>query len=237
MFYVVKRGIVPGIYDTWEECKEQVYKFPNAEFKKFTTYQQAREYFDKSKYKITKLDNFFKVTKDNINTVPTKPAPKQSIDLNDGNIINIYTDGSCINNGKKNAKGGVGVFFNHTDARNVSMKLNVARPTNQLAELTAISMALDIIQSELGKKSIYIYTDSLYSIKCIKNFSPAWERSKWKKKDGSEIKNLEVIQKIYRIDKVYKINFVHIRAHTNKQDVHSIGNRFADELAYNGAIG
>ena len=30
-------------------------------------------------------------------------------------IINIYIDGSCINNGSQNAQAGYGVYFKHND--------------------------------------------------------------------------------------------------------------------------
>ena len=32
----------------------------------------------------------------------------------------IYTDGSCISNGKPDAKAGIGIFFSDDDERNLS---------------------------------------------------------------------------------------------------------------------
>lgn len=43
-FYVVKNGRKVGIYNTWEECKEQVYKFSGAEYKSFETLEEAKSY-------------------------------------------------------------------------------------------------------------------------------------------------------------------------------------------------
>ena len=43
-YYAVRKGIVPGIYRTWDECKEQVNKFPGAEYKSFKTEEEARTY-------------------------------------------------------------------------------------------------------------------------------------------------------------------------------------------------
>ncbi|XP_077366463.1 ribonuclease H1 isoform X2 [Festucalex cinctus] len=34
-FYAVKKGFRPGVYNTWDECKAQVDKFPSATYKKF----------------------------------------------------------------------------------------------------------------------------------------------------------------------------------------------------------
>lgn len=40
-FYAVRKGFRPGVYQTWEECKHQVDKFPSAIFKKFASEQDA----------------------------------------------------------------------------------------------------------------------------------------------------------------------------------------------------
>lgn len=42
--YVVRVGRAPGIYETWEECKEQVNKYPGAEYKKVRTRQEAEDF-------------------------------------------------------------------------------------------------------------------------------------------------------------------------------------------------
>lgn len=43
-YYVVRVGKRPGIYDTWDECKEQVEGFEGAEFKSFSNYLDATNY-------------------------------------------------------------------------------------------------------------------------------------------------------------------------------------------------
>lgn len=40
-FYVVWNGRKPGIYTSWEECKEQVHGFSGASFKSFADYESA----------------------------------------------------------------------------------------------------------------------------------------------------------------------------------------------------
>ncbi|MFP4424394.1 MAG: viroplasmin family protein [Candidatus Woesearchaeota archaeon] len=48
MYYAVLkgRGKTPAIYDNWEECKEKVTGYPNAQFKKFRTKKEAQSYID-----------------------------------------------------------------------------------------------------------------------------------------------------------------------------------------------
>ena len=45
-YYAVKVGKNPGIYMTWDECKEQVNKYPKAEFKSFTTMEEAHAFME-----------------------------------------------------------------------------------------------------------------------------------------------------------------------------------------------
>jgi ribonuclease HI len=57
-------------------------------------------------------------------------------------MINIYTDGSCINNGKKNSSGAIGVFYSDNDSRNIAKVINEGKITNQTMELLACINAL-----------------------------------------------------------------------------------------------
>ncbi|GAA6231713.1 ribonuclease H1 isoform X1 [Lates japonicus] len=40
-FYAVRKGHKPGVYKSWDECKSQVDKFPNASYKKFASEKDA----------------------------------------------------------------------------------------------------------------------------------------------------------------------------------------------------
>lgn len=44
-WYVVWAGDHPGIYDSWEECKLQVERYPNARYKSFNSKEEAIEAF------------------------------------------------------------------------------------------------------------------------------------------------------------------------------------------------
>ncbi|MEO3347420.1 MULTISPECIES: ribonuclease H family protein [Romboutsia] len=43
-FYAVRKGRNNGIYNTWNECKEQINGFSGAEYKSFTTIEEAKSY-------------------------------------------------------------------------------------------------------------------------------------------------------------------------------------------------
>ena len=45
--YVVKVGRIPGVYFSWNECKEQVHRFSNPKFKSFKSLISAEAYHGK----------------------------------------------------------------------------------------------------------------------------------------------------------------------------------------------
>lgn len=51
-YYSVKSGRKPGIYNTWEKCKEQVIGFPGAEYKKFPSLEEAEHFLGRESVKM-----------------------------------------------------------------------------------------------------------------------------------------------------------------------------------------
>ena len=57
-YYVVWSGKKPGVYDNWNDCKQQVYQFENAKYKSFesrgeaeTAFKQGYEKYYKEEYR------------------------------------------------------------------------------------------------------------------------------------------------------------------------------------------
>ena len=57
-FYVVWVGREPGIYNSWEECTQQIHGFPGAVYKSFKTRQLAEEAFNSSSKEFIGKDFF-----------------------------------------------------------------------------------------------------------------------------------------------------------------------------------
>ena len=53
-YYVVWRGLQPGIYLAWEECERQVKGFPNPKYKAFDTEAEAKKAFADPDYELGK---------------------------------------------------------------------------------------------------------------------------------------------------------------------------------------
>ena len=148
-------------------------------------------------------------------------------------MINVYIDGACANNGKKNAISGYGVYFADDDSRNESKKIEGEKHTNNIAELTAFIRCLEILKDNIeNNEQINIYTDSEYVIKCASSYGEKLYRNNWKTSNDKIPPNLELLKRAYELYKnVYNIKLNHVYAHTNKEDKHSIGNKMADKLA------
>lgn len=213
-YYAVAKGHNIGIYLFWNDAKEQVLNYKGAIFKKFNNEKDAENF-------ILNLNSCNTEIHENIYT---------KYDINEVDYF-VYTDGSCYNNGNINSIAGIGIYFDENNEKNVSKVLEYnAKQTNNSAELIAIIEAYELIKDDLINKKICIYSDSEYSIKCATSYGDKNESINWSK----SIPNKDLVIKIHNI---YKNNpnlkLKHIKAHTNAQDIHSLGNANADKLAYN----
>lgn len=152
------------------------------------------------------------------------------------NNIIVYTDGSCMGNDIK--KCGYGIYYPNKELNDVSRPFNHSPLTNQRAELYAIYKALKSITKYLKYDTISLYTDSEYSIKSLTVWIKDWKKNNWKNSKNKDVLNQDLIKKIDKIlqKNKNKIFFTHVRSHTGKQDVHSLGNEHADKLATSGAM-
>lgn len=208
MYYAVANGRKNGIFSTWDECKKSVIGFKGAKYKKFSELIEAKYFVANNGALINKKDE--KEVQDNVDYY-------------------VYTDGSCINNGKKNAKAGMGIYFGKNDPRNFSKRV-VGKQSNNTGELGAIYNLYNIIKNDIANnKKITIVTDSKYAIRCITSYGQKCDNDGWTK----DIPNKELVKKTFNLYKdKNNVNFIYIKAHTGKTDKHSIGNENADRLAY-----
>lgn len=146
-------------------------------------------------------------------------------------IVHIYTDGSTIGNGRKNATGGYGVFIpvtSYVKERLITRELVNGKITNGVAELKAMMRALeeilliDIEVDEDIELEFIIHYDSTYAADVVTG-----------KKSAKA--NLELVQScrglLAECTERVSVEFQHVYSHTGKQDIHSIGNEIADKLA------
>ncbi|KAK5045017.1 hypothetical protein LTR84_010165 [Exophiala bonariae] len=117
--------------------------------------------------------------------------------------------------------------------RNVSEALKGSKQTNQRAELTAISRALDIAPRH---RDVTIYTDSMYSINSVTEWYRNWERNGYVNSSRKPVENKDLVMDIReKIEERESLNkktiFVWVKGHSN-----NAGNIEADKLAVQGSL-
>ena len=191
MYYSVFKGFNKGIYKSWEECEKEVKGYKGAIFKKFKLESEAILFL------------------------------KNGVKKEETNLVKVYTDGSCINNGKEGSVGGIGIFFGDEDKRNVSRKLILEKVTNNIAELSALIEALDILKNE--KRDVIIYTDSKYCILCCTSYGDKQSLKDW----SDNIPNRELVMEVYnKYREKDNIKVEYVMGHSNIYE-----NEMADKLA------
>lgn len=136
---------------------------------------------------------------------------------------------------------------------NLSGLIHSPTATNNIAELNAIILALDIVlKTELKDtiKNLSILSDSKYCLDNILNI-PKWKENKWNKKDGSPVLNLDywkvIDQQLLLIQEIddIEVNFAYVPGHIDHGNLIADGmctlamaqgievDEFCDEIWYN----
>ncbi|XP_061067257.1 ribonuclease H1 isoform X1 [Eubalaena glacialis] len=255
MFYAVRRGRKAGVFQTWDECRAQVDRFPAARFKKFATEEEAWAFVrssanpDGSEGQKNKRvqESQVKANKrlhepldegEGETTEPcakhvkqnAEPLPSVSKDTFSymGHSVVVYTDGCCSSNGRRRARAGIGVYWGPGHPLNVGIRLP-GRQTNQRAEIHAACKAIEQAKAQNINKLV-LYTDSMFTINGITNWLQGWKKSGWRTSTGKEVINKEDFMELDRLVQGMDIQWMHVPGHSG-----FIGNEEADRLARQGA--
>ncbi|KAF8760167.1 Ribonuclease H-like protein [Rhizoctonia solani] len=133
--------------------------------------------------------------------------------------IEVWTDGSCLSNGRENAAAAYAVYFGPDDPRNEAARAP-GKQTNNVGEIYGVIRALEIVDE--GAKHLVIYTTP----------SLGWLPG-WKKRGGMNSSNKPAMNysMIKYMDALMarrgdRVELVHVRGHQN-----DAGNNAADLMA------
>lgn len=223
-YYVVWEGRSTGIFTDWNTCKKQVDGFPGAKYKSFKTREEAETAFGKKPAYSNK--------KKKIDAKPKSPS-KSTLPMLDSEQVGkvpvdtkIFTDGACDPNPGE-AGSGIAIYRKNTISE-LWYGLYNSAGTNNTAELNALYQALMISKSELESgNSVSVFCDSKYSIQCVTQWASSWEKKGWKK-NGGEIKNLDLIKEMHTLYQSIKekVRVFHVNSHVGIE-----GNELADRMS------
>lgn len=217
-YYAVKIGKNPGIYSSWAECEKQVKGYPNAQFKKWKTREEAEAYINGnststphgsgvSSLGLGSKTPSFRENKEKAELLPAQDGSLTAIEelfQSTKTDCIAYVDGSFE---KDSGVYGYGVVFiekngnieeyfdsgreeSYQSMRNVSGEI--------LGALKATSLAV-----EKGYSSIAIFHDY--------QGIASWAKGEWK---CNKEKTIEYREKMLEFQKKLKISFHKVQAHS-----------------------
>ncbi|SJX62335.1 related to Ribonuclease H [Sporisorium reilianum f. sp. reilianum] len=154
--------------------------------------------------------------------------PNSAREVTYTNVVFVFTDGACIDNGKPSARAGWAIHFPDPELRHLSDSDRVfgRRQSNQRAELFALIRAAYVTRAET--RQVVILTDSQYAINCAGKWLDKWQANGWKNARGTEVHNRDLICELDSVLSRLTVRPVlqYVRAHAGHA-----GNEMADRMA------
>lgn len=158
-FYAVKKGRKTGIFNTWEECKEQVHGYSGCQFKSFSTYEEAVAYLDGECADIqrTELPGQIQLPLDNLEKIGIENKPQNQ--KPEFKNIKLYVLGSPEN---ENEPGYYFSVLEYNSTRKVLVKSFFEEATPKQLAIRGIIDAISIVKMPC---KIQIYTTAAVDVK------------------------------------------------------------------------
>jgi ribonuclease HI len=212
-YYAVAKGRRIGVFTNWTEVKGYVIGFNGPKFRKFDTKEEAEAFV-------------------------TEQMPDEEHDISNpiketDSIIIAFCDGACSQNGKQGAKAGCSSVWPWHEEHDGGWPLTDRPRTNNRAEFSGLIKTLEIADNidPSQSKEVLVFTDSMFLIRCFTEWMPKWKKNGFKKSDGTDVLNQDLLVIIDDLMKKRRVTLKHVKAHTGKKDWISIQNEKADKLA------
>ena len=149
-------------------------------------------------------------------------------DEEDGKV-KVFCAGFCFDNGKPEARAGVGVYWGDTDARNKSCRVSGIKQTIRTAEVQAATMAItEAIRNTIC--DLQVNTDKFVYTSVTKDMK-RWKQKGWKTARGKDLQNKNDWQELDRQLKRAEENNVNIEWKLWKGEGKDEANNLASEGA------
>ena len=159
-YYVVRKGHHIGIFKTWGECKKAVEGYKNPIFRKFDTFEEAKEFLktgSKSSSSVN-ITNKSSLTDKTIQLTTTKKSK-----TNGNGNVNGNSNGNGNGNGNANGNANTNTHTNETKSRNYVSDEDILKMKQSLSTIKSSHYSDDLnynVRSwTLIDDELYIFTD------------------------------------------------------------------------------
>lgn len=248
-WYAVKAGRKPGVYTTWEECKQQTDGFSGAIFKSFNSYLDATTYMGTETGILAPNPPPITYQAPMHRPTPTYPpgySPTQTARSTSVQtpvyqhpqvpvyqpttvqhvqvpVYQAQPESHVVYTDGSCQHGRAGYAFYY---RNRVVFGPVFPATNNRGELAGAIRALECIPD----RPIIVKTDSMYVINAITKWIQGWARNGWKTASGTAVLNVDLLTRLHALSKS-DVTYQHVSAHSGIR-----GNEIADVYAKRGCF-
>lgn len=143
-------------------------------------------------------------------------------DMEEGRVVDIYTDGACSGNP---GPGGWGAVLRYNGVER-ELSGGESPTTNNRMELMAAIQALESLKRPV---TVRLHTDSMYLRDGITKWLRGWKAKGWKTADRKPVKNVDLWQRLEAATLPHRIEWHWVRGHAGHPE-----NERADALARDG---
>ena len=206
-YYVVWKGVSPGVYHSWTDCQLQIKGYEGALYKSFDTREEAEQAFASSA--------FHYVGK---NAVKKEETPRQLPENFDMNCLAV--DAACSGNPGPGGWGAVLRYNGHEK----EISGGEADTTNNRMELSAVINALAMLKEPC---KVTLYSDSQYVCNALKlGWAKKWKANNWMRNKKEKALNPELWDRLLTLYDTHEVEIVWVKGHAGHPE-----NERCDRLA------
>lgn len=125
--------------------------------------------------------------------------------------VKLYTDGACSGNPGPGGYGAI-LIYKGIEKEISGGELNT---TNNKMEIMAVLKGLEMIKEPCN---VTVYSDSAYVVNSVQmGWLNTWRKNNWRKADKSQVKNIDLWERLLELMKIHNVKFVKVKGHSDNE--------------------